>query len=837
LNVFALTGQERLGIPSRFDLELLSPEPIDPAAILGAPATLRLTTPFAERPIHGIVTRITAIATSQPEPARRYKLTLQSAFHLLTLRRRTRVFQHLTVPAILQQFLKNAGLPDDQFAAQLIDKPAERTYVTQYAETDATFVRRLCEEEGFYFRFEPRDGFDAFVLEDDSRYAPAALDAPLPLMDEPHLHPDRPAAYACESTRKRRPGKVTLRDYSPANPALHLEGASQAGNALEQGTEVYSAPGRFKTPDQGTTRARILLESLRAEATTIRFETTAVSLAPGLHVELECTPDYAGTARPEGKFLIVEIQHAFRRDSPRLSLRVTAIPLEVPYRLPIITPKPKISGVHSAIVTGAPGEEIHTDAGGHIKVRFPWDRTGPTDDKSSLPVRVMQPNLPGAMLLPRVGWEVLVAFEDSDPDRPYVLGRTYNAKQPPPFALPANKTITALSTVSSPGGARQNAVHFDDAAGRQHMVWNAGFGKTTKVGNNMLTQTVGFDQTTVKGSQTFTIGGSETVSVTDGITIAVGSQSGKVGGSQTLTVKGAAVTAVGSEDVRMGGALIEQVGNPVSGALDFARATVMSGAGYVPVIGPALARGMHLGTTIKALSEGYAHGGIEGLTTVGAQQALGALASEIPAGDALVAAADAAGLTPWSEKARKASGDAEAGGGTGGPGAAGASAAQAAPGHRKTIVDGAMTESIGEAYTVTTPGSIKWTTAGVSNFIIGGHHTTGAVRVSRLTGGVSTDTAASLTIDTDLTIGRDVKGALKTSITGSLSSTANGAHSIKTGRALTIKVSGSLEASGGAVVFMADRSIVAAHSGGVLLKASKVVINGKATQSGKATNQ
>ena len=31
-------------------------------------------------------------------------------------------------------------------------------------------------------------------------------------------------------------------------------------------------------------------------------------------------------------------------------------------------------------------------------------------------------------------------------------------------------------------------------------------------------------------------------------------------------------------------------------------------------------------------------------------------------------------------------------------------------------------------------------------------------------------------------------------------------------------------------------SIVAAHGGGVLIKASTVTINGKATQSGKATN-
>src|SRR5262249_37080266 len=134
------------------------------------------------------------------------------------------------------------------------------------------------------------------------------------------------------------------------------------------------------------------------------------------------------------------------------SLEIEAIPKTVPYRLPRTTPRPRIDGVQPAFVTGPAGSEIHPDDAGRIFVHFLWDREGPTDDKSSLPMRALQANVPGSMVIPRVGWEVAVAFEDGDPDRPYVLGRVYNGKTPPPFPLPANKTVTALQSFSSPGG-------------------------------------------------------------------------------------------------------------------------------------------------------------------------------------------------------------------------------------------------------------------------------------------------------------------------------------------------------------------------------------------------
>ncbi len=827
-------GHERLGEASRFELTFVAPHVLPPEALLGKPAVVVLRSTFGERIVHGIVTRSSAVASSQSSKARVCRVVLESAFALLGLRRRSRIHQHLSVPDIIRRVFHEAGFSADAMSAEFVEEHPSREYVVQYAETDAAFVRRLCEEEGLYFRFEAKDGFDSLVLEDASAHARAATPAKLLLVDESRLETGKPVAFACESLRRRRPGKVRLRDYDPEKPSLSLESIVEAGTPVERSTEVYRAPGGFLTPVEGDIRARVLSESLRADAKRIRFETSAMGLAPGLTVELEPGPDHLGTARPEGTFFIVEVEHASRAPLPQRSCAVTAIPIGMSYRLPCVTPRPTIHGIQSAIVTGAPGEEIHTDRSGRARVRFHWDREQSADDKSSRPIRVMQPNLPGAMLLPRVGWEAIVAFEDGDPARPVILGRTYNAKHPPPFALPANKTITALATVSSPGGGRRNSIHMDDAAGRQHMVWAAGFGKTTTVANNMLTQTIGFEALSVDGSQAWTIGANETVSVANAMLWKLGSQSATVAGSQSILIKATGGTTVGSESVAIGGALLEQVGNPAAGAASFAEAAVLAGVSEIPGVGVALSKGYSLG---KALGEGYAGGGVKGLLSAAGQQGVSMAAEQIPGGDALTAAADGAGLTPWSDEAQQAHGAAEAGGGTGGPAGAGAGAAAAAPGHRKTIVDGVLSESIGAAHTVTTPGPIKWTTLGLSSFAIGGSHTTRAVKIHRVTAGISSDTAATLNIKTTLAVGRSVAGALKTTIGGSLKSTAGGKHEIKAGGPLTIQVGGSLDLEGAAVVFKVGGSIVAAHSGGVLFKSSKITVNGKTVQSGKATNK
>jgi type VI secretion system secreted protein VgrG len=169
-----------------------------------------------------------------------------------------------------------------------------------------------------------------------------------------------------------------------------------------------------------------------------------------------------------------------------------------------------MAGLHSAIVTGPSGEEIHCDEYGRVKVHFLWDRAGKTDDTSSCWVRVAQTHAGkwgGSWNLPRVGDEVLVGFVDSDPDRPVIIGSLYNAEQKPIYTLPTNKTQSGFKTKSSKAGAADNfnELRFEDKKGSEEINIQAEKDMTLLIKNN-LTETVKKDRIeTVEGNHTETI--------------------------------------------------------------------------------------------------------------------------------------------------------------------------------------------------------------------------------------------------------------------------------------------------------------------------------------------
>jgi type VI secretion system secreted protein VgrG len=196
------------------------------------------------------------------------------------------------------------------------------------------------------------------------------------------------------------------------------------------------------------------------------------------------------------------------------------------FRAPLVTHKPTIPGPQSALVVGKQGEEIDVDEHGRILVQFYWDRK----KKPSRRVRVAQiwaGSQRGALFLPRIGDEVMVAYEDGDPDRPIVVGSVYNGTNDVVADLPAKKTRSGILTKSSKNSAGYNMLLFDDTAGEERVKLRAqkalmfkALGDETRDINGSQTETVGGDETITVGGPTG--GGDFTLNATKSITLNVG---------------------------------------------------------------------------------------------------------------------------------------------------------------------------------------------------------------------------------------------------------------------------------------------------------------------------
>jgi type VI secretion system secreted protein VgrG len=130
----------------------------------------------------------------------------------------------------------------------------------------------------------------------------------------------------------------------------------------------------------------------------------------------------------------------------------------------------------TARVTGPPGEEIFCDEYGRVRVELPWDRAELNSEKSSCWLRVASSWAGegfGAVTIPRVGMEVVVTFQEGDPDQPLITGCVANKVTSVAHPLPEHKTRTVLRSQSSPRSGGYNELSIEDRAGQEKIYLRA----------------------------------------------------------------------------------------------------------------------------------------------------------------------------------------------------------------------------------------------------------------------------------------------------------------------------------------------------------------------------
>ncbi len=494
--------------------------------------------------------------------ALRFRIVLRPRLFALSHRVDARIFQEQSVVDIVKSVLAETGL-DDAVEWRLMSDYEPREFVVQYRESDLAFVSRLLEEEGIFYFFEHTPEGHTMVFGDHDG---AFTDPEVPVVLSRGQAGGGRAVAELERITKLAASHVHLRDYDVKQPAVPPEAIAPSDAPIPIGH--YQFPGGFTTGKAAQRKSAARLRSLRGQTDRVVGAANAVGLMPGHRLTFDGFPEGAVPA----VCTVIECKTVGEQASERSGGGSSAsrttfelIPKDAPWAPPLRTPKPKIRGYQIATVT-APSEEpetIHTDTLGRIKVRFPWDRSKKTDDTSSAWVRVSQVMLGGAMILPRVGWEVAVSFEHGDPDRPWVIGKVYTAEEAPPAGLPAAAADGSFASRTSPGGGGRNGIVMGDSSGSQGFSMASQKDANTGVGND-LAVTIGANETIsvganaalmVGGDASYTVSGNQNVSVGDALQVKIkGAQSVGVGGSETFgTTKDFVEHAGGTLGLQIGG--------------------------------------------------------------------------------------------------------------------------------------------------------------------------------------------------------------------------------------------------------------------------------------------
>jgi len=613
LLITKLKGREAISELYHFEIECLAAigTEVDFSQLLGQDASVVIgLADGGKRYFNGIVSWISE--DDRDDFFTIYHAEIVPRAWLLTHRKQSRIFQHMTVPDILKKVL--TGI-DTSFEIQGTFEP--RDYCVQYRESDFDFACRLMEEEGIFYFFKHDESGHKMVLGNTVQCHPK-VPGPSTAIFEKVIGEVRPEDRVLEWAKYQelRAGKTTLWDHNFELPHKHLEADKEIIDSIQVGTvthklkvggndqlEHYDFPGGYASRFDGIAPgggdrpgdlAKIFTDNRRT--TEIRMLQEAVNsiLIEGVSDCRQFTSGHSFTLErhfnSDGDYLLTSVTHDAEFDGYRsheqkengYENKFTCIPLALPFSPPRRTPRPVISGTQTAVVVGPAGEEIFTDKYGRVKVQFHWDRQGKNNADSSCWIRVATSWAGkhwGMVHLPRIGQEVVVEFVEGDPNDPIIVGSVYNADMMPPYALPAKKTESGILSRSTKDGNPETCSEFciDDKKGEELVYLRAEKNQRISVENDEI-HWVGHDRTKeVDVDEVTTIGHNRSETVGNDETITIGrNRTESVGKNEEITIAENRKEVVGKDEhVAIGGSRKKQVNGSEKIQIDENRKTLV----------------------------------------------------------------------------------------------------------------------------------------------------------------------------------------------------------------------------------------------------------------------
>lgn len=468
-----------------------------------------------------------------------YQLIVRDALALMEQRVNTRIFRNVSevdiTEALVREWRQRNPILAKAFdldVSGIAGTYAARGFRMQYNESDAAFLRRLWKQQGIAWFVRPgragragsATGFEHTLVLFDSPHKLAQNSAGPIRFHRDAGTESRDSVINWSAVRSLRPGSVTRQcsDYLQGrmmfahSPTNMQQG--EAGDQFAYSLDDYQveAPHLGDDGDDYRRLGALRIQRHEYEAKCFHGESGVRDFCVGEWFRLDGHPEIDTHQDKEREFVLTELSlvaennlpkdideraqrlfaaNGWRREVSDAELEQASEERDVKYTnrfacvrrgIPIVpaydprTDLPRVR-LQSAFVVGPPGEEVHCDELGRIKLRFPGTREedhsdgagASNTDRDSAWVRVASHwagDRWGSISLPRVGEEVLVAFLAGDPDKPVVVGRVHGSRTvPPAFShqgeLPGNRFVAGIKS-KEVQGTRCNQLRLDDTTGQ-----------------------------------------------------------------------------------------------------------------------------------------------------------------------------------------------------------------------------------------------------------------------------------------------------------------------------------------------------------------------------------
>lgn len=457
------------------------------------------------RVIHGEIWDLSALVDAQSTCTLRFRL--RPLLARLELAKSTRAWINKTTIEILTELLQGvyrnrfAPIPSPSDTHGKYNEAVVRPLVMQYQETDLSFFLRLCSQHGIAFyttnsENEDEPSWHGIALTNDtSNIKDTVPDSKVVFNRDPNNSEDmclrtwrrqirkpenpieiRDSSYRCYNYQLQVPHgpKVESWQEDSASTSYYQEDSASTSHYLDMFNQAVTM-GILDTMVEKTQNA--LTAARDAQNLVVESESNCFHLVPGVHFEVPDPTNFPvdtklfAPSEAKKRWRVLRHRLKFYQDKRggQLDCSLRIIPGDKHHLPWPPLPKPRISGVLTARVVGGDentpvldGESVSADNNsglGRVMIRLHCDRVAnPNDGLINVKTQVQMKGYwarvaqswagkkYGAMFWPRVGNEVLVAFENGDPDRPVVVGSLYNSLNATPYTLPAASYILGWKT-------------------------------------------------------------------------------------------------------------------------------------------------------------------------------------------------------------------------------------------------------------------------------------------------------------------------------------------------------------------------------------------------------